>query len=128
MKKGTYTNLLVVLFIITMFVGSTLANAYAQKEPENKVGRFFKNLINWPFGITKKTSEAVGRTTKKAVTTVTTTGSSAVETVTGKPEKLETVLTEPIIGSGETAYIAVEGTLKAPIEGTEEVFKSKDAE
>ena len=127
MKKGTYT-ILVVLFIITVLCTTALTRAYAQEESENKVVRFFKNVINWPFGITKKTSEAVGRTTKKAVTTTTTTASSAVEMVAGKPEKLEDVITEPVIGSGETAYTAVEGAVKAPIEGTEEAFNPKEAE
>lgn len=127
MKKGTYL-ILVVLFIITALCTSTLTRAYAQEESENKVVRFFKNIINWPFGITKKTSEAVGRTTKKAVMTTTTTASSAVEMVGGKPEKLEVVLTEPVIGSGETAYTAIEGVIKAPIEGTEEVFNPEEAE
>lgn len=94
-------------------------------EQENKVVRFFKNLINWPFNITKKGAETVGRTTKRSVTTVTTTGSSAVETVTGKPEKIKDVVVEPVKGTGETAMTAIEGSLKTPIEGTTETFKEK---
>ena len=47
--------------------------------------------------------------------------------MTGKPEKLEQVIVEPVKGSGETAYTAVEGSVKAPIEGTDEAFDPEEA-
>lgn len=124
MQKSTYKYALIILLIVAVCGTLTINRAYAA---ENKVVKFFKNAINWPFGVTKKSAEAVGRTTKRATTTVTTTASSAVETVTGKPEKIKEVIVEPVKGSVETAYTAVEGTVKAPIEGTEEAFKSEEA-
>ena len=95
-------------------------------QQENKVVQFFKNIIKWPFGVASKTGEAVGKTTEKAATTVTKTASSSVETVTGQPEKIKDVIVEPVKGSGETAVTAVEETVKAPIEGTEESFKQQE--
>jgi len=98
--------------------------AYAQEaQSENKVARFFKNLVKWPFGVTKKGVETVGDTTEKAAETVVATGSSAVDTVTGKPERIKDVVVEPVKGSAETVYTAAEGTIKTPIEGTKEAFE-----
>ena len=125
MRKHSCVELSIIIVIVAMLGFSAVCSVYAaeaQPESENKIVRFFKNVFNWPFGVTKKSAETVGRTTEKAVTTVTTTGSSVVETVTGKPEKIKDVVVEPVKGSGETVYTAVEGTLKVPIEATEEAF------
>jgi uncharacterized ion transporter superfamily protein YfcC len=123
MKKRTYTIILAVLVAAAVVSFTLPALAQEQAQRENKVVRFFKNVIKWPFSITKEGAETVGRTTKKAVMTTTKTGSSAVETVTGKPEKIKDVIVEPVKGSGETAYTAVEGSVKTPVKGTEEAFK-----
>jgi len=121
-KKLSFS--IVVIILAAMGIGLiSTTEGYAQEESENKVVRFFKNVFNWPFGVTKKSAETVGRTTKRATDTVITTGSSAVDTVTGKPEKIQDVVVEPIKGSAETAYTAVEGSVKAPIEGTKESFE-----
>lgn len=123
MRKSSYNYFLAALLIVAVCGLLTVDRAYAA---ENKAVRFFKNLIKWPFGITKKSAETVGRTTKRATTMVTKTGTSSVEMVTGKPEKIKDVVVEPVKGSAETTYTAVEGTIKAPIEGTEEAFKSEE--
>ena len=126
MKNRSHIYVTVALIIVAVLcIGQAVQvlAAEGQQQSENKVVRFFKNVINWPFGIAKKSSEAVGRTTKKAAITTTTTASCAVETVTGKPEKIKDVVVEPVKGSGETAYTAVEGSVKAPIEGTKEAFE-----
>ncbi|NQT90196.1 MAG: hypothetical protein HQ558_02980 [Candidatus Omnitrophica bacterium] len=124
MKKGV----LAVLVIVVLSVSFSAVSVYAdetQAKPENKAVRFFKNIFNWPFGITKKTSEAVGYTVKDATMTVTTTGSSSVEMVTGKPEKIKDVIVTPVKGSLDTGYTAVTKTVKAPIEGTKDSFKKR---
>lgn len=123
MKKSTYKYLLVVLLIVCVCGVLTVNRAYAA---ENKVVKFFKNLINWPFGITKKSSEAAGKTTERAVRWIRKTGTSAVETVTGKPEKIKDVVVEPVTGSVDTAYTAVKEGVEAPIKATEEAFKSEE--
>ena len=128
MKKGSYTYIFVALVMIVAFGLFAAAQVYAQQEKqENKVVTFFKNVIKWPFSIAKKGGETVGRTTKRAADMTTKTATSAVETVTGQPEKIKDVLVEPVKGSAETAYIAVEGSVKAPIEGTEEAFKPEES-
>ena len=71
-------------------------NASAQ-EQENRAVKFFKNLVNWPFGITKKTSEAVGQTTKAATDTATIT---ETRTITETPT--ETPTTTPTATVTET--------------------------
>ncbi|MDD5504896.1 MAG: hypothetical protein PHV77_06295 [Candidatus Omnitrophica bacterium] len=90
---------------------------------ENKVVKFFKGVFKWPFSVTKQGAETVGRTTKAGVTTVANTGVSAVETVTGKPEKIKDVIVEPVKGTAETGYTAAEGGIKTPVEGTKEAFE-----
>ena len=124
--RRPYLYLVIVLLVVAAIGFSGTGMTYAQEEQpqsENKVVRFFKDVFNWPFGITKKSAEAVGRTTEKATMTVTDTGTAAVQTVTGKPEKIKDVVVDPVKGSAETAYTAVEGTAKAPIEGTKEAFE-----
>jgi hypothetical protein len=121
-----------VIIIVIAFSLTAISQVFAEdKQPapvkENKVVKFFKDVINWPFSITKKGAETVARTVEKGTTTVVTTGSSAVESVTGKPEKLKEVIVEPVKGSAETAYTAVEGTVKTPVEGTKEAFKPEEA-
>jgi hypothetical protein len=119
------------LFIIILVVSVAACLLYtnqswaqqATQGQENKVVRFFKNAFNWPFSVTKQGAETVGRTTKSGVMTVTDTGTSAVQTVTGKPEKIKDVVVDPVKGVAETGYIAVEGSLKAPVEGTKEAFE-----
>lgn len=123
MKKHSYVYQAAALLMVAVLSLHLAAPVYAQEvQSENKVVKFFKGLVNWPFGVTKKSAETVGRTTERAVTTTTKTGTSAVEMVTGKPEKIKDVVVEPIQGSAETAYTAVEGTVKAPVEAAEESF------
>ena len=123
-RRNFLVSLLIGLFIVCIF---TVNNAYAQQEPavkqENKVVKFFKSVFIWPFSITKQGAETVARTTKAGVMTVTDTGTAAVQTVTGKPEKIKDVVVDPIKGTAETGYTAVEGSLKTPIEGTKEAFE-----
>ena len=117
MKKRSY--ILIVLIMVIAFGLVTTTCAYA----ENKVVKFFKGVMKWPFSITKKGAETVGKTTEKAVTTVKNTATSAAETLTGEPEKAKDIVIEPVKGSVETAYTAVEGAVTTPIEGTKEAFE-----
>jgi hypothetical protein len=116
---------LLVVFFLTCFLFEGLV--YAQQaqdvKQENKVVKFFKGVFIWPFSVTKQGAETVGRTTKAGVTTVTDTGTSAVQTVTGKPEKIKDVIVDPVKGTAQTGYTAVEGSVKTPIEGTKEAFE-----
>lgn len=126
MNRRSHIYLVVLIITVASLAILAVTQSYAQEEsaqPENKVVRFFKNVIKWPFGIAKEGAETVARTTKRGVDTVTTTGSSAVETVTGKPEKIKDVIVEPVKGSAETAYTAVEGSIQTPVKGTKESFE-----
>jgi len=101
-------------------------NSYAEEgsaQPENKVAKFFKSIVKWPFGIAKEGTETVGRTAKRGLETGVSTGTSVVDTVTGKPEKIKDVIVEPVKGTAETAYTAVEGTVQTPIKGTKQAFE-----
>ncbi|MFH0732955.1 MAG: hypothetical protein V2A72_08605 [Candidatus Omnitrophota bacterium] len=114
--------LIVLTCVLSSFV--CVSVSYAQEEQqENAVIKFFKNVVNWPLNITKKGSEAVGRTTKRAVEIPPTTAAAAVDTVTGRPERAKTVVVEPVVGTAETAKEAVVGTVTTPIEGTTETFE-----
>ena len=125
MARRNFLFFLIVALFITSLI--TLSNVYAQQaqavKQENKVVKFFKGVFNWPFSLTKQGAETVGRTVKAGVTTVTDTGTSTVQTVTGKPEKIKDVVIDPIKGTAETGYTAIEGSLKTPIEGTKEAFE-----
>jgi len=105
------------------YAGQQQQQPQQPKQQENGVVKFFRGVFTWPFSITKQAGQTVARTTEKGVTTVATTGTSAVETVTGKPEKIKDVVVVPVKGSAETGYVAVEGTVKAPVEGAKEAFE-----
>ena len=117
MRKG------IAVIVLICVVGFFFCASSVYAAEENKVVKFFKNVINWPFSVTKKGAETVGRTAAKPITAVTKTGSSAVDTVTGRPEKIKDVIIEPIKVGPETGITAVEGTVKTPIEGTREAFE-----
>jgi hypothetical protein len=124
MKK--YNNLCWFMVLIAAVFIFCVNGAYAQEEEaqqENKTVKFLKGLVNWPFNITKEAVDTVTRTAKQGITTVADTGTSVVETVTGKPEKIKDVVVVPVKGSVETGYTAVEGSISAPIKGTQEAFK-----
>ena len=113
--------LLIAVLIVSIVIGFYAQESIAQEtaaKNENKVVQFFKNLVNWPFGVTKKSSEAVGKTAQTATDTVTATGTSAVQTVTGQPEKIKDVVVEPVKGSADTAHTAVKETVSAPVQAT----------
>jgi hypothetical protein len=120
-------NLLIIILVVSVAGCLLYARQSWAQEPgqgqENKVVRFFKNAFNWPFSVTKQGAETVGRTTKSGVITVTDTATSAAQTVTGKPEKIKDVVLDPVKGTAQTGYTAVEGSLKTPIEGTKEAFE-----
>lgn len=117
MRKRTALIIFIGIIVFSFCVTSVFA-----AERENKVVTFFKKLINWPLNITKKGAETVGRTAQKPIMATTKTASSSVETVTGKPEKIKDVVTEPVKGAADTAVTAVEGTVTTPIEATKETF------
>lgn len=94
-----------------------------EQKQENGVVKFFRGVFTWPFTITKNAGQTVARTTETGVTTVANTGTSAVETVTGKPEKIKDVVVVPVKGSAETGYVAVEGAVKSPVKGAKEAFE-----
>jgi uncharacterized protein YunC (DUF1805 family) len=120
-------NLVVIVLAALLVVCGISEVAFCAQETkqaqENKVVKFFKDVFNWPFSVTKQGAETVGRTTKSGVMTVTDTGTSAVQTVTGKPEKIKDVVVDPIKGTAETGYTAVKGSLNTPVEGTKEAFE-----
>ena len=119
-------NFYIITIVVILFAFSTLAISAqepAQPQQENKVVKFFKSVFKWPFMVTKEGAETVARTAEKGVTTGVKTTTSAVQTVTGKPEKIKDVVVEPIKGSYETGYTAVEGSLNTPVKGTKEAFE-----
>lgn len=114
---------LAALLVICNISDAAFSAEQVKSSQENKVVKFFKDVFNWPFSVTKQGAETVGRTTKSGVMTVTDTGTSAVQTVTGKPEKIKDVVVDPVKGTAETGYTAVEGSLKTPVQGTKEAFE-----
>ncbi len=123
LRHYIFTPILLVSIAACLFgAGQSWAQEPGQAQ-ENRAVRFFKNAFNWPFSVTKQGAEAVGRTTKSGVMTVTDTGTSAVQTVTGNPEKIKDVVVDPVKGTVQTGYVAVEGSLKTPVEGTKEAFE-----
>ena len=122
-KYGCIYIVMVLIVVVSIFC---LNGAYAQQEQvqqENKFVKFMKDVVKWPFSITKQAVGTVGRTGEKAITTVADTGVAAVETVTGKPEKIKDVVVTPVKGSIDTGYTAVEGSINTPIKGTKEAFE-----
>lgn len=113
----------IVVFLVVCVVSFFLVASVAHAQEDNKVVKFFKNLFNWPINITKKSAETVGRTVERPISGAMATASSTIDTVTGKPEKVKDIVVEPIKTVGETGYIAVEGSVRAPIEGTTETFE-----
>ena len=117
---------LIILICVLGFVFCA-APLYAA-EQENKVARFFKNLVKWPFNIGKKGVETTEKTAGKSIETVANTATSTVETVTGQPEKAKDMVIEPVKGTADTVKTAVEGVIETPIKGTEETFKEEAKE
>ncbi|MDP8292422.1 MAG: hypothetical protein P9M04_01250 [Candidatus Orphnella occulta] len=124
MKRYSGICCVVVLVIaVSIFCASGAFAQQEQVQQENKVVKFLKDIVKWPFSITKQAVGTVGRTTEQGLTTVTNTGVSVVETVTGKPEKIKDVVVIPVKGTVDTGYTAVEGSINTPIKGTQEAFE-----
>jgi len=111
-------------FLCVYAVFACLSTAAYAEEQQNKFKNFMKGVSQWPMSFTKKSSEAVGNTAKSGIQTVTKTSTSAVKTVTGQPEEIKNVVTEPVVGTVETAKTAVEDTVSAPVEATQEAFEN----
>jgi hypothetical protein len=123
-RRITSSILIAGLFMTCLIAaGSAFARQEQVVKQENKVVKFFKSVFVWPFSVTKKGAETAARTTQAGVTTVTDTGSSAVQTVTGRPYKIKDVVIDPIEGTANTGYTAVEGSIDTPVEGTKEAFE-----
>jgi hypothetical protein len=112
--------------IIGMIFISSLALAQDRgQKGENKVIGFFKNIFLWPVNIVKRGGEAALDTTKEGAEGVAKTGKALSDVVTGDVQKVDDAFMEPVKGTAKTGVTAVEGAVKAPVEGTKETWSEK---
>ena len=117
MKKRIISTLIVIAFIATSIIFMTTA---AKAEEGNSFVKFLKKVIVYPFSLTKKSTEAATKTVTKGAEMVVKTGEATAGVATGNLEKTKDLIVEPVKGSVETGYTAVESSVKAPVEAAQE--------
>lgn len=123
-RKGVKKSIsLILILLVGMVLISGIAMAQEKARKESKIANFFRKLFGWPVKVTEKAAETVIETTEKGAKTVVETGKATVEVITGEPQKFDEMIMEPIKGAAETGVTAVEGTIRAPVEATQETLE-----
>ncbi|MDO8524875.1 MAG: hypothetical protein Q7S07_00100 [Candidatus Omnitrophota bacterium] len=85
-----------------------------------KAKSFWQKLFNYPANVTNETAGVI----TSAVTGATNVATKEVKTVgqvtSGSLEKTKDLVTEPLVGTAETAKKAIEGTVAVPVKANKE--------
>ncbi|MCM8761573.1 MAG: hypothetical protein NC938_00980 [Candidatus Omnitrophica bacterium] len=107
---------------IAIIIGVTISNnVYAEGKTGGQSAKsFWQKLFNYPANVTKESVNVVADTGKKGTEVVTNQVKTLGEVTSGDVKKAQNLVTDPIIGTGETAKIAAEGTVNAPVKAAKE--------
>lgn len=117
MRKRVFVMLLAAITLSTMLTSVLYA---AEKESFGmKVKNFWRNIFGYPARVTEESASVIADTGKKSVNVVTTEVKRLGEVASGDIAKTKELITEPIMGTVDTAVKAVEETSKIPAEAAE---------
>ena len=104
---------LALCFILTM-----VSNAAENQTTGTKAKSFWQKLFNYPANVTKESVGVVADTGKRGTDVITKEVKTVGQVTSGELDKTQNLVTEPIVGTADTAVKAVEGTVKAPVEAS----------
>ena len=113
MKSKLFTFACIALVLCFLMTG--ISYAAEQETAGAKAKTFWQKLFNYPANVTNESASVVADTTKRGTNVVTREVKTLGQVTSGDVNKTKNLITEPITGTAETAYKAVEGTLKAPV-------------
>jgi len=99
---------------------TAMACAAEEQTGGQKAKSFWQKLFNYPANVTKESVNVVADTGKKGTEVVTNEVKTLGEVTSGDTDKAQNLVTDPIVGTGETTKIAVEGTANAPVKAAKE--------
>ena len=110
----------VAVLAIACFFLSTVSFAQEAETAGSKFKKFWQSLFKYPVKATEESANVVADTGKKGVQTVTAEVKRVGEVSTGQFDKTDKLVTEPVMGTAETAKIAVEGTATMPYKAAQD--------
>lgn len=115
MGKRTAAAVLALCFVLT-------GASYAAEEQTagEKAKSFWQKLFNYPANVTNETAGVVTDAATGAANVVTKQVKTVGQVTSGEFEKTPDLVTEPLVGTAETAKNAVEGTVAIPSKAANE--------
>ncbi|MFA5143100.1 MAG: hypothetical protein WC522_02865 [Candidatus Omnitrophota bacterium] len=102
------------------FILSGISYAAEGKSADKSAKSFWQKLFNYPANVTNETAGVVTDTAKSATSVVTNEVKTVGQVTSGSLGKTKDLVTEPIVGTADTAKKAVEGTVAVPVKANKE--------
>lgn len=118
MKTRLYIYVCVALALCFILTG--ISYAASQETAGAKAKSFWQKLFNYPANVADESASVVAKTTTRTTSVVTKEVKTLGQVTSGDVNKTKELVTEPITGTAETAYKAVEETVKAPVNAAKE--------
>ena len=99
---------------------SGISCAAEQQSTGQKAKSFWQKLFNYPANVTNETAGVVTDAVKDATGVVTKEVKTVGQVTSGSLGKTKDLVTEPLVGTAETARKAVEGTVAVPVKANKE--------
>jgi len=118
--KRSYVAFVWCVVLLSFVCVSCVYAADGQSCSGNKFQNFWRKLMHYPAKVTEESARAVTATGKNSADVVTNEARRVAEIASGDVAKTKEAVTEPIVGSAQTAVTAVEDTVKIPVKAAEE--------
>lgn len=115
MKKNISILVCVILALTLVYISSSAAESTGEKAKG-----FWQRLFNYPANVTKESVSVVAETGKSGTGIVTDEVKRVGRVTSGEVQEAKDLVTEPITGTGETAYNAIKDTANVPVEAAKE--------
>ena len=103
-----------VMLVLGMIL-SVASYAEEKQSAGQKFASFWQKLFNYPANLTNETAGVISDTALRATKVVTNEIKTVGQVTSGEVDKTKNLITQPLVGTAETAKKAVEGTVAAPI-------------
>ena len=119
------TKICVVLVVAVFAVCFTGQSVFAVDNFSKDVKTASTDTVNYTGNVLNESVKVVEKTVKTASNAITGTVAATGDTLTGKPDRAQDIVTTPVEGTVKTAYEATKGTAEVPFKAGEKTSQQQ---